>query len=141
MKAVRNLLKLMHVDDECFNSITENLKEDMFVMEGHKKIYKLLIESKKVVNIDKERYIEDRCDDVESSKEWVEISHLDLLKEDYENKQLIIDYIKEIKRYQLDNLKKQIMKKIRECETKGQIEESLKLAQKLMEIKREVERS
>lgn len=141
IKAERNLLKLMHVNEECFEYIIDSINEDTFVLEGHKKIYKLLIESKKAVNVDKGRYVEDRCDDVESSKEWVEINHLELLKDDYENKQLIIDYIKEIKRYQLEYSKKQIMKKIRECETKGLIEDSLKLAQKLMEIKREMERS
>jgi DNA primase len=138
LKAVRNLLKLMSVSDECFEYITENLREDMFILEGHKKIFKLLIEAKKVVDVNIIRYVEDRCDDVESSKEWVEITHLELLKDDYENKQLIIDYINEIKRYQLDNLKKQIMMKMRECESKGLFEESLKLAQKLMEIKRQM---
>jgi DNA primase len=141
IKAERILLKLMYADEECFEYIKENLSEEMFILNGHKKIYKLLLESKNVENIDKARYVEDRCDDVESSKEWVEINHLELLKDDYENKQLIIDYINEIKRYQLENLKKQIKVKIRECEAKGLMEESLKLAQRLMEIKREVERS
>ncbi|WP_139904081.1 DNA primase [Clostridium thermarum] len=141
IKAERILLKLMHVDEECFEFIKQNLSEEMFILNGHKKIYKLLLESKYLENIDKARYVEDRCDDVESSKEWVEINNLELLKDDYENKQLIIDYINEIKRYQLENLKKQIKAKISECEAKGLIEESLKLAQRLMEIKREVERS
>ncbi|WP_163194295.1 DNA primase [Clostridium thermarum] len=140
IKAERILLKLMHDDEECFEFIKQNLSEEMFILNGHKKIYKLLLESKYLENIDKARYVEDRCDDVESSKEWVEINNLELLKDDYENKQLIIDYINEIKRYQLENLKKQIKAKISECEAKGLIEESLKLAQRLMEIKREVER-
>lgn len=141
VKAERNLLRLMYESDESFKYITENLREDMIILEGHKKIYKLLKECRQSNVVDIKRYVEDRCDDVESSREWVEITHLELLNDDFENKQLIIDYIGEIRRYQLENSKKQIMKKIKECEAKGLFEESLGLAQKLMEIKREEERS
>lgn len=141
VKAERNLLRLMYESDESFKYITENLREDMIILEGHKKIYELLKECRQSNLVDIKRYVEDRCDDVESSREWVEITHLELLNDDFENKQLIIDYIGEIKRYQLENSKKQIMKRIKECEAKGLFEESLGLAQKLMEIKREEERS
>lgn len=141
IKAERILLKLMSINDECYKYIIENLSKDMFIMEGHKKIFSLLVAGKSNEIADVSRYVEDRCDDVESSKEWVEISNLELIEDDYENKELIIDYISEIKRYQLENSKKQIIQKIRECEAKGMIEESLKLAQELMEIKRKMEKS
>lgn len=140
-KAERNLLKLMSINDECYKYIIENLSKDMCIMEGHKKIYDLIVEGKSKEIADLSKYVEDRCDDVESSKEWVEISNLELIEDDFENKELIIDYISEIKRYQLENSKKQIIEKIRECEAKGMIEESLKLAQELMEIKRKMEKS
>ncbi|MDP4089849.1 MAG: DNA primase [Bacillota bacterium] len=141
IKAERILLRLMYENDESFKYITDNLRKDMIILEGHKKIYELLVESResKVVNV--KRYIEDRCDDIESSREWVEVTELELHQDDLENKQLLIDYINEIKRYQLENSKRIIMKRIKECEAKGLFEESLKLAQRLMEIKREVERS
>jgi len=141
IKAERNLLKLMSINDECCKYIIENLSKDMFIMEGHKKIFDLIVEGKNNEVTDLNKYVEDRCDDAESSKEWVEISDLELIEDDYENKQLIIDYIDEIKRYQLENSKKQIIEKIRECEAKGMIEESLKLAQELIEIKRKMEKS
>ena len=141
VKAERNLLKLMTIDDECYKYIIENLSQDMFIMEGHKKVFDLIVEGKNKEVADLNRYVEDRCDDVESSKEWVEISNLELIEDDFENKQLIIDYISEIKKYQLENSKKQIIQKIRQCEAKGMIEESLKLAQELMEIKRKMEKS
>ncbi|NLZ49944.1 MAG: DNA primase [Clostridiales bacterium] len=141
IKAERNLLKLMSINDECCKYIIENLSKDMFIMEGHKKIFDLIVEGKNNEVTDLNKYVEDRCDDAESSKEWVEISDLELIEDDYENKQLIIDYIDEIKRYQLENSKKQIIEKIKECEAKGMIEESLKLAQELIEIKRKMEKS
>lgn len=141
VKAERNLLKLMTIDDECYKYIIANLSQDMFIMEGHKKVFDLIVEGKNKEVADLNRYVEDRCDDVESSKEWVEISNLELIEDDFENKQLIIDYISEIKKYQLENSKKQIIQKIRQCEAKGMIEESLKLAQELMEIKRKMEKS
>ncbi len=141
IKAERNILKLMYENDESFKYITENLRKDMIILEGHRKIFELLIQCKDSNIVDMKSFVEDRCDDVESSREWVEITQLELLKDDFENKQLVIDYISEIKRYQLENSKKQIMTKIKEYEAKGMFEESLKLAQRLMEIKREVERS
>lgn len=141
IKAERNILKLMYENDESFKYITENLRKDMIILEGHRKIFELLIQCKDSNIVDIKSFVEDRCDDVESSREWVEITQLELLKDDFENKQLVIDYISEIKRYQLENSKKQIMTKIKEYEAKGMFEESLKLAQRLMEIKREVERS
>ena len=101
VKAERNLLKLMTIDDECYKYIIENLSQDMFIMEGHKKVFDLIVEGKNKEVADLNRYVEDRCDDVESSKEWVEISNLELIEDDFENKQLIIDYISEIKNINL----------------------------------------
>ncbi|MDT8715329.1 DNA primase [Clostridium sp. 19966] len=141
LKAERTLLKIMYINDECYKYILETVREEMLIISGHKKIFELINAAKSEGIRDIERYVEDRCEDIDSSKEWIIIKEIDLMKEDLENKQLIIDYVKEIKKYKLEEEKNHIMAKIKKCEENGQLDESLELARQLIQIKREIEKA
>jgi DNA primase len=139
LKAERSLLKLMLENEDNYNYIVENMDIDNLVLQGHKKIYSLINEGKANDEQKLEKYIENKCDDLESSKEWINILNLDLIQGEYEINNLIDDYIKEVKKYKLEESKKEIMTRIKECEAKGLLEESIQLAQRLIEIQKLME--
>lgn len=139
LKSERSILKLM-LSKEDFNLVSKNVNKNDFILDSHKKIYDLIIEYRDKVNEDIYKYIEARCDDVESSKEWISIIELELLDEEVDKQKLIKDYLNNIKKYRLEESKKEIMQKIKEYETKGMIEESVKWAQRLIELQKEIGR-
>lgn len=139
LKSERSILKLM-LNREDFNLVIKNVNRNDFILDSHKKIYDLIIESRDKLNEDVYKYIETRCNDVESSKEWISIIELELLDEEVDKQKLIKDYLNNIKKYRLEESKKEIMQKIKEYETKGMIEESLKWAQRLIELQKEIGR-
>ena len=139
LKSERSILKLM-LSKEDFNLVSKNVNKNDFILDSHKKIYDLIIEYSDKLNEDIYKYIEARCDDVESSKEWISIIELELLDEEVDKQKLIKDYLNNIKKYRLEESKKEIMQKIKEYETKGMIEESLKWAQRLIELQKEIGR-
>jgi DNA primase len=140
LKAERNLLKFMLKDDEYCRYVMENLNPEILILEGHKKIFTTIVDAKKDKISNLNSYVEGRCDDVESSREWINILELDLIEGDYDIYKLIDDCMHEVKKYKLEESKKEIMIKIKEYEAKGLVEESLKLAKKLLEIQKEMGR-
>jgi DNA primase len=140
LKAERHLLKFMLIDDKCCNYVVENIKENDFVLSSHKKIFNIIIHAKDSKHTNVNTYIESKCDDIESSKEWVNIMNLETVEGEYDIQKLIDDYIKEVKKYKSEETKKEIMNRIKEYEAKGMFEQSLELAKKLVEIQKEIGR-
>lgn len=136
IKAVRSLLKLMIIDEKALNYIvSKDIREDI-ITNSHRKIFDLIIESK-----EKEKrsfYIESKCDDVESSKEWVQILELNIIYEENEIEGLINDYIRGLKKYNLEESKKDIMNKISTLLLRGSGEEAKMLSKRLEEIRKEL---
>ena len=102
------------------------------------KLYKLIFEHVESQVESSVSHIETKCDDIESSKEWVIISDLDLMYQKSEYKKLVKDYVKEIKKFKLEESKKQVMNKIKQYEAKGSLEESMKLTDELFKIQKEI---
>lgn len=140
IKAERNLLKMMLLREEAYEYINEFFTEEDFILKSHKKIFNLITECINKTDIEKYKYIEIKCDDIESSKEWIKIQEIILECEDENYKKLIIDYIKEIKKFKLEETKKIVMNKIKKYEAEGNLEESLKLAGELVKIQHEIGR-
>lgn len=140
LKAERSLLKFMLKNGEAYGYIKEKLNPDMLIMKSHGDIFNLIVEAKESKYDNIISYVESRCYEVESSKEWVNILNLDFIDGDYDIYKLIDDYISEVKKYKLEESKKEIMIRIKEFEAKGLIEESMKLAKQLLEIKKEMGR-
>ncbi|WP_459482400.1 DNA primase [Clostridium saccharoperbutylacetonicum] len=136
LKAERALLKLM-LNDEFYDELKGIIKVGDFVMKSHNKIYSLILEGKNEDTINIESYIENRCDDVESSKELTKIKEHEIL-EFADKSRLISDYLKEVKKFklklQIDSLKKEQNK----FEKEGKIEESIKIAIELAKLSKEL---
>lgn len=136
LKAERFLLKLMMENKEFLLNIKETLIESELILDSHKKIYRLILEN--TIKEDIQKSIQYKCDDIESAKEWVSISEISYVKEDVDIKQMIRDYIREIKKYRLEGSRKEIMVKIKSFENKGLLDESIEMAQELVNIQKEI---
>ncbi|MEW8956768.1 MAG: DNA primase, partial [Clostridium sp.] len=140
VKATRSILKLL-LENQSLEYICSNMNSDDFIMEAHKILYKLILESQEVKDL-KERFklIETKCNDVDIMREWINIKELTLIFEEGQKEELVKDYIYEIKQFKLEETIKEVMKKIKEFESKGMIEETLKYVQKLKELQKELGR-
>ncbi|MDD6794364.1 MAG: DNA primase [Clostridiaceae bacterium] len=138
LKAEKSLLKLM-LDNEYYEHIIKNLKEEDLNLDAHKKIFKLIVNSRNENSKHIETYVESRCDDVESSKEWVKIRNLKVLTAE-DGEKLIEDFIKQIKTFKLQKRLQELKKEQKILEQKGMIEESIKLAIELKGLNEELKK-
>ena len=132
IKAEKSLLKLM-IKDEYFKQVIDNVSNEDFNLEAHKKIFKLICSGKEKKADNLLSYIESRCDDVNSSKEWVKIQEIQVLEAKDTNR-LINDYISKIMSYKILARLEVLKKEQKELEQKGMIEESIKLALELKNL-------
>jgi DNA primase len=138
VRVERNLLKIMALDGDAYNYIIGSTSAEDFVMESHKKIFNAICDNMKYDINERFVKIEIRCDDVESSKEWVAISEIDLIYDVNSFKEYIDACKREIRKYQLEESKRHIMNKIKQFETHGKVIESLGLIEKLIKIQKEI---
>lgn len=134
MKAERALLKIMSTKNEYFGVIVDNIESSGFIVESHKKIYEIILKAKEeqVQNI--KEYVETHCNDVETSKEYVLIQEINFDESMVDFSKLLTDYIFQIKKHTLEEKKKLIMQKLKECETKGLFDKSLEYVKDLKVI-------
>lgn len=137
MKAERNLLKIMTISTDIYQYVIERISEGDLILESHKKIFILIKQAMEEKAEDLEKYIEYKCDDVESSKEWIKLRQVEIGDTD-SYKDLINEYLKDIKKFKLEESKKEIMNKIKHYETQGLYKESLKLVEQLDNIQKEI---
>ncbi|MEG2353390.1 MAG: DNA primase [Clostridium sp.] len=137
VKAERLILRMMLVEN-MFQDIREKFSEENFIRQESKELYNLIVEFNGYG--DNIKKIENRCVDADTIKEWINIIELKILKQDDSEKlvKLIDDCKKQIGNYKIEESRKDIMSKIKEFESKGMLEESIKLAEKLMEIEKQL---
>ncbi|WP_027633989.1 DNA primase [Clostridium hydrogeniformans] len=140
VKAARSILKMV-LENYSLEYIYSNMNPDDFIIEAHKILYKVILESQEMGDL-KERFklIESKCNSVDTTREWVNIKELNLIFEEGQKEELVKDYIYEIKQFKLEETIKEVMRKIKEFESKGMIEETLKYVQKLKELQKELGR-
>lgn len=138
IKAERTLLRLIVVNNESSMYIYDNIGEQEFVDENHKKIYNLILESKDLSEKELINHISLKCDSINCSKEWLNILETDIKYENNNYEKLINDCIKEIKKFKLEESKKELMNKIKEYELNGLMQQSLALAKELVEIQKRI---
>ena len=131
IKAARSLLKIL-AENPVYLGEEIQLKD--FSLPAHRKIYEIMKsfdgEKKRVAS-----FVESRCDDVESSKEWTMITQMVVLP-DVEVDVQIEDYLKTVHHYQMDMKVKKLRAEIRVLEKEGKYEESMKLGNELIEIQK-----
>jgi len=138
IKAERNLLKFMFINEENCDYVSQNMNVEQLVLQSHKTIYELIVEYKNSTRDEKIKNIEFICNDIECTKEWINIMEIEFSGDEDEHKKLINDCIKQLKKFKLEESKKEIMNKIKQYETKGLLEESIKLAQELIELQKHI---
>ncbi|HEY8890434.1 MAG TPA: DNA primase [Clostridium sp.] len=138
IKAGRNLLKFMFLNEENCDYVSQNMNVEQLVLQSHKSIYVLIVEYKNSTVDEKNKNIEFICNDIECTKEWINIREIEFSEDEDQHKKLINDCIKELKKFKLEESKKEIMNKIKQYEAKGLLEESIKLAQQLIEIQKHI---
>lgn len=132
LKAERALIKLM-LDDEFYDELKENIKSGDFVLDSHNKIYSLILNGKTDDTTNIISYVESRCDDIESSKEWTKIKEHEIFE--FGNKdRLIKDYIKQVQGYKLKEQIEELKKQQSRFEKEGKIEESINIAIELTKL-------
>lgn len=138
IKAERALLRLMLDNDDNSKYIYDNVSEQDFVIEPHKKIYNLILDN---IGLEKEKLVSSmnlKCDSINCSKEWINILEADINYKNNNYEKFINDCIKEIKKFKLEESKKELMNKIKEYELNGLIHESLMFARELVEIQKKL---
>ncbi|MDD3223863.1 MAG: DNA primase [Clostridium sp.] len=138
LKAERLILKLMTLKKEFFEYIISIINYNELNYESHKKIFKIIVENNEDNTDELLKKIESSCDDAKSSSEWVNICEEQLNDNNCDMKILIDDYIKTIKKYRLEESKKEVMKNVKLYEQKGMLKESLSMARKLGSIQKEI---
>jgi len=138
VKAERTLLKLIINKKETQNYALKFLNEETFISQKDKEIFKLVLDNLEADEEEIGKLIEMNIGDADSIKEWVNIVETELISENCDYKVLIDDYIKEIKKFKLEETRKEIMNKIKNYESEGKIDESLKLAQELINIQKQL---
>lgn len=136
LKAERALIKLM-IDYDFYDEIVDNLKEEDFILDSHKKIYSLIIEAKKNNTNNISSYIDSRCNDIESSKEYIKIKEEEILNLSDSNT-LIKDYIEKIKNFKLKTQIDELKRKQSLLEKEGNIEESINIAMELIGLSKQL---
>lgn len=135
-KAEKTILKLM-MNKEYFDQIIKDINSKDLYLNSHIKIFEYIEEGIKNNTSNLENYIESRCDDVETSKEFVKIREMKIFETEDEKK-LIKDCISKIKTYRLSKRLETLKKEQKNLERQGRIEESIKLAAEFNELSKKI---
>lgn len=138
LKAERGLLKLMLKDKDAFDYAVNNLEKNELILDSHRKIFDYIAQNIEFDEEEREKRIESKCDDIDTSKEWVNILETNLIYDEYDYISMINDFVKGIQKYKFEEKKKELMNRIKQYESQGKFEESLKLAQELIEIQKKI---
>ncbi|WP_392486593.1 DNA primase [Haloimpatiens sp. FM7315] len=137
VKAERVLLNTMLKHNSSIEYIRDKIKVEDMDMNIHKFIYKTILENKSLPKDELKRFIEVKCTDIESSKEFVKILDTEVIDEN--NCSVAInDCVAQIKKSRLEESKKAIMEKIKKYEAEGKFDETIKLASELVDIQKKI---
>ncbi|MFL0195833.1 DNA primase [Clostridium sp. WILCCON 0269] len=139
LKAERAFLKIISENNKAFEYSLDKIRDIEFILESHKVIYKYIAESMNYEDLEeRKKYIESKCIDVDTSKEWINIMETEVQYNSENWADMLHNFINRIKKYKLEEYKKNIIRKIKECESEGMLKESLEFAQQLIEIQKKI---
>ncbi|MHB8033263.1 DNA primase [Clostridium botulinum] len=138
IRAERFILQLMFNYNNIYEYIKNSINEQDIIEEIHKAIYKYIKDTLEDSNIqNKKLHIETLCNkNVETSKELVNILNTNFIYKEDESKKFIDDAILNIKKYKLEKYKENLLKKIKEYEAQGKLDETIKMSQELIKVKK-----
>ncbi|SHH11877.1 DNA primase [Clostridium grantii] len=136
LKAARNLIKLSIENNDIYSYIKNKIEIEDFTLEEHKQLFQIILESEhnhKNLN----NYIDLRCTNIELAKEWANIQQMEFeenINISLDDVEVIQGFIKEVKKYKLEESKRTIMREIKILEKKGAYKEVLGLVKDLNEM-------
>lgn len=126
----------MLTDTDKFDFISYELKDCGFVSYSHRVLYNLILKFNDLSYEDKLKHIENNCNDSETTKQFINLMEYEISGDKYDLDKMIHDCIKMIKKYRLEESEKEVMNKIKQYESKGLVEKSLKCTQELIDIQK-----
>lgn len=136
LKAERTLLKLMLENEHANNYSKKNIQSKDLILESHRGIFNNILQLNDIKHVGSIKALESKLKDPVSIKEWVNILESEIIYDENNIDTLISDCIREIKKYKLEESKKEIMCKIKQYEAEGKLAESLELAKEFMKIQK-----
>ncbi len=138
IRAERTVLSLA-LDRRLSSDILNSVSEEELILKAHKVIYKIIKENPMCSKEEVIKIIElQTMQDTDFTKEWIKIQECKIDIDEGSIDKMVSDCINKIKKYKLEESKKEIMDKIRKCESKGFVEESMILAREIMNIQKEM---
>jgi DNA primase len=140
IKAERTVLSLA-LDRRLSSDILNSVSEEELILKAHKVIYKIIKENSMCSKEEVIKIIElQTMQNTDFTKEWIKIQECKIDIDEGSIDKMVSDCVNKIKKYKLEESEKEIMDKIRKCESKGFVEESMILARELMNIQKEMRR-
>ncbi|NOH15709.1 DNA primase [Clostridium cochlearium] len=138
IKAERVLIKSIIESEFIKDYIFNNIKVDEFILKSHRDIINIILENYDLGIEEIKNNIEINYENTDIIKEWINIQESKKIGESDNYKVIVQDFIKEIKKYKLEEKIKKIKQDIKKFESEGNIEKSLGLAQELINIQRKL---
>lgn len=137
IKAERSILKLLLEAPDYFEYILTHIGYEDFITQQHMQLYKFILETKDISDLqDKKNYVESKCKNVELMRYWVNVIETEIIYEENQMAELIDDYINEIKDFKLEQEKQTLIKLVKDCESKGNLDKALEYAEKLRDLQK-----
>jgi DNA primase len=136
LKAERTLLKLMLEEPYALEYASKHMAKEVFVVESHGLLYEKILEMKGTEAEARKKAIELKLTDHDSMSEWVNILEYETVYDKDNIESFVDDCINEIKKYKLEESKKEIMLKIKQFEAEGRFQESMELAKEFIKIQK-----
>ncbi|MHC1720822.1 MAG: DNA primase [Clostridiaceae bacterium] len=136
LKAERTLIKLMLNSQYALEYAEKHMEADQFAIESHKSIFGLILAMKDMKPDARKKSVELKLVDPISTSEWVNIEESEAVYDKDNIDSYVDDCIKEIKKYKIEESKKEIMSKIRQLEAEGKLQESMEMAKELIKIQK-----
>jgi DNA primase len=110
-------------------------KED-FIVESHRMLFEQILSMRESEQSARKKAIELKLKDPDIIGEWINILEYETVYDRNNIDNFVDDCIKEIKKYKLEESKKEIMLKIKGFEAEGKLQESMELAKEFIKIQK-----
>lgn len=136
IKAERGIIKLIldhKIDTE---PVIEKIYDNAFISDIHQKISAYVIEALDNKEKDIYKYVENRCTDIETSKEWVKIKDTYYKEQDFER--LLSDFLREINNYKIKSKIETLIKRQQKLQSEGKIDDLIEVTRELVELRKKL---
>ena len=136
LKAERSLLKLMLEEPYALEYAGQHMDKEDFIVESHRMLFEQILSMKEFEQSARKKAIELKLKDPDIIGEWINILEYETVYDMNNIDSFVDDCLKEIKKFKLEESKKEIMLKIKRFEAEGKLQESMELAKEFIKIQK-----